>query len=1124
MQRSSFHTLDRGGKSLLHSSASAAGDQANASVPTDWSRGGLAGALARRQRSALVALACPDDLPPTAAPSRLHLQAQQRARCALGCHERACDSGYRPHLRAAATARAVLAVAGGLAPDAAAAAAEQAAVDSLTTETEAWWKLQSAARTYNSQRRQFYNASSGSVKESGAIHGMYDAAASLTSAVGGISVRTTATALAAMLPASAAEAAERQRATAFGCVVPAASGPSWLLAREAGRMLPARAALLLHCHLTLGDPPEKLESIHDDDASSEFQPNRGAHLAAATTLADALARYWGAGAPPAAAGPGRGCSGSGDGEGCGPQGSAPPPLICPDLAQLAVVLSTAQAITLCFEEERAAGVRGAIGVISRPAALLRMAHMLSAELVARVPPVHFYEVSRDFARRKLYCPFLFTLEAALTEGSRASGPSLRPGVSSVASGGAAEGAAAASSSSDDAGAVEALLGRIRQLMGLFLANARQKDAAEVAKREAGAGLSAAGAAATVPTDSRGPAGGASSEQRQGQGRDRSAQSEEPGKLRTLTRAQQYRARLLGVSRDVLAAAAARLVAAMFDPLPALPGASPVAAAPAAAAAAGTSLQQEQAPAGPAPPAKVVCMVRRKDLEDLGPLAAAQMAPERVESAWQLAAAESANRAALARALVGAMTPCWTFSPPPPADSSPLPFSYSPHSSLVLQGAPAICYSLARTAAVNYVLDRVARGLAAAAAAAAKVAALATPVAMRHGSMAAGVFAVADSLSSVLAAGTEYVPPDVEPAHALAALAAVTTVADTLGSFHRACGWPLVMALSGGGEAQAQHARSVPEEVLGPSAAPDEELDQLRGFRLAATWATQRSAAAGAAASAAAGSTSSAGSRHGASLAEAVARRAQESQEIPIHGGSPGVIAQAVHRVEHAARSSPLRAARLAPSCAAQTAAAVTRLALLSEELRTDAAAPRELVVVPLLDAAALARCGEAQQRLRGVVRLVLRDLTEPVAAADVAAGAGAGAVEDEAKSGTAPFTAPRVLRPDWQVRLPLALDRAVCRVASVPLQSIGWQLSELGKEPWRAPHSQEESGAAGSASSNDGDVAERLLTATRSAALDGLVPDGGEWGSDIGVQRGLGPQPRQALQLLVVEATDLFAD
>ena len=116
--------------------------------PTDLGRGRLAGALARRQRSALVALACPD-LPPSAlSDSGLHLQAQQRARCALGRHGRACVSGYRPHLRAAATARAVMAVHAGLATDEAAAAKERQEAELLQSEHDQWGRLLTAAYTY----------------------------------------------------------------------------------------------------------------------------------------------------------------------------------------------------------------------------------------------------------------------------------------------------------------------------------------------------------------------------------------------------------------------------------------------------------------------------------------------------------------------------------------------------------------------------------------------------------------------------------------------------------------------------------------------------------------------------------------------------------------------------------------------------------------------------------------------------------------------------------------------------------------------------------------------------------------------------------------------------------------
>ena len=105
---------------------------------------------------------------------------------------------------------------------------------------------------------------------------------------------------------------------------------------------------------------------------------------------------------------------------------------------------------------------------------------------------------------------------------------------------------------------------------------------------------------------------------------------------------------------------------------------------------------------------------------------------------------------------------------------------------------------------------------------------------------------------------------------------------------------------------------------------------------------------------------------------------------------------------------------------------------LSRELRSDAAAPRELVVVPLLEPGALVCDTDALRRLRGIVCLVLRDLTQPAPAAAGAAapGIGAGAREqrppahcedeDEATEAAAVaaagFKAPRVLRPDWRVR------------------------------------------------------------------------------------------------------------
>ena len=71
----------------------------------------------------------------------------------------------------------------------------------------------------------------------------------------------------------------------------------------------------------------------------------------------------------------------------------------------------------------------------------------------------------------------------------------------------------------------------------------------------------------------------------------------------------------------------------------------------------------------------------------------------------------------------------------------------------------------------------------------------------------------------------------------------------------------------------------------------------------------------------------------------------------------------------------------------------------SHRLRSDAAAPRELVVVPLLDESALEEPVNegARRRLNGIAGLVLRDLTA--------------AVEREARA-----LAPRLPRPHAQVR------------------------------------------------------------------------------------------------------------
>ncbi len=111
---------------------------------------------------------------------------------------------------------------------------------------------------------------------------------------------------------------------------------------------------------------------------------------------------------------------------------------------------------------------------------------------------------------------------------------------------------------------------------------------------------------------------------------------------------------------------------------------------------------------------------------------------------------------------------------------------------------------------------------------------------------------------------------------------------------------------------------------------------------------------------------------------------------------------------------------------------LSSLPQLAHRLRSGAAAaPRELVVVPLLDEAALGGCGEAAARLQGVARLVLRELTEPIAeeaASDAVAVAAAGAAGEAAPAGAAgqdveergaealpSIVQPRVLRPGWQV-------------------------------------------------------------------------------------------------------------
>ena len=201
-----FFTLS-GGQSLL------AGPPEDA-PPADLGRGRLAGALAQQHRSALVALACPD-LPPSALSGRgLHLQAQQRARCALGRHERACVSGYRPHLRAAATARAVMAVHAGLAPDEAAQARERQIRAICDAEDQLYSDIQRAVSNHDFWVQSTRTQAKQSGKEVQEILG--DAYRRLAEAVERIDARGVADSLSLMPPKTAAEAEARQQATLFG--------------------------------------------------------------------------------------------------------------------------------------------------------------------------------------------------------------------------------------------------------------------------------------------------------------------------------------------------------------------------------------------------------------------------------------------------------------------------------------------------------------------------------------------------------------------------------------------------------------------------------------------------------------------------------------------------------------------------------------------------------------------------------------------------------------------------------------------------------------------------------------------------------------------------------------------
>ena len=121
--------------------------------------------------------------------------------------------------------------------------------------------------------------------------------------------------------------------------------PGWLLQLELFGHVPARAALLLRCHLVLaravgGD--EDFEERKDDDLVSPSGHTRGTHVACATALAEALLRYW---QPPPSLAAGAGC-GTGATRDAAQLTPPPPPLLCSDMTVLAYVVSAAQVCML----------------------------------------------------------------------------------------------------------------------------------------------------------------------------------------------------------------------------------------------------------------------------------------------------------------------------------------------------------------------------------------------------------------------------------------------------------------------------------------------------------------------------------------------------------------------------------------------------------------------------------------------------------------------------------------------------------------------------------------------------------------------------------------------------------
>ncbi|KAG2448155.1 hypothetical protein HYH02_006740 [Chlamydomonas schloesseri] len=1118
--------------------------------------GGLAGALSPQQRSALVALACPD-LPPSALSGRLHLQAQQRARSALGRHERACASGYRPHLRAAATARAVLAAGAGLAPaDEAAAQDEAEAVRQLQESSLLWLHLVQAASFY----AECYN-SVRTTKDASATEAL--AARTLAVALSRMDSHGVAARLAALPPpASAAEAEERQHTTACGAVVhrplEGVSVPAWLLEREADRaLLPARAALLLHCHLALGsrdvgDFGSVVQGIgggaaagsHGDGEGSRPAPpavdpaasqrwrdsgfdDRGPHLAMAAVLMQALLRQWlPPPPPPCIVGP----ESSGGGGGGAAAGSSalppppPPPLLCPDLLVLAHVTANAHAVALTRkaddEERLGGGAAGVLAALTRPAVLLRVARVLSSEL-SQLPPHdvavcrqdwlwHSYRWGLLRALRELSDLVGEDVVAGVGPGSRA--PAAAGGGGSGSQGGGGLGAVAAAAAAADGGggggvtSTAALLGMLRRLFQaehISKLQRLQQDALAQAhamaaacggknqRRQGGGGGRGGGRSRATSKPSSRPAGaGTADSTGRGKAVEMEADNMESGcsslpavnsdedeedAESAVQRHKAGRVYLQARHLRMVVTTAERLVPALFDPfppqLPAHPhpqqhmSAAGVAAADAAVAAAAVAAAAVTSPAVAAATAVIAAAT--------GPAAAAAARPvvllwpgarmktmihlisgssdaqtEKEQQLDQLrgaAAAQGASQAAVTAAILSALRQtqhCCAHSLPLTHSPSPPPPSPSP-SSLVLQGAPAICYSLARTAAVNYVLDRVARGLAAAATEAA----------------AAGAAAAFDATCA--AAGADFVP------------SVAQGMEQVLPDFRAACGWPLAVVLCSRDGMSGEYREKLPDAVLKEAALGGDAAREALAPCAAAAWTTHPPGSPAAAAAAAATAA--------AAAAELKALRAPTAPRRPLdllvddilrrptcpavlhadgcgragsrYAGDVCAARAVVDEAAAAMRTTRAHAVHLdTPNAKATVAVAIavaerTYAAAGSRAPGGNGAAAAAGLpeVVPFLDPAALEDAsGHIAARLRGMSRLLLRHLTRPAAAASAATAASASPTEATgAAAAQTTSCLPRVLRTDWRERLPLALNCLVCAVAGIEPDHTGWSLADV---------------------------------------------------------------------------------